>query len=92
MSDSRSILTYPKTHKSDQVDDYHGIKVSDPYRWLEDLDGEETKAWVDAQNQVTFGYLEKNPSPRENQTASNTSLELRKIWYTLSTGKSIFLL
>jgi prolyl oligopeptidase len=59
MSDSRSILTYPKTHKSDQVDDYHGIKVSDPYRWLEDLDGEETKAWVDAQNQVTFGYLEK---------------------------------
>jgi prolyl oligopeptidase len=61
MSDLRSILTYPKTQKSDHVDDYHGIKVPDPYRWLEDLDGEETEAWVEAQNKVTFGYLEKIP-------------------------------
>jgi prolyl oligopeptidase len=61
MSDSRSILTYPQTRKTDQVDDYHGIQVPDPYRWLEDLDGEETKAWVEAQNQVTFSYLEKIP-------------------------------
>ena len=48
---------YPPTRKSDQVDDYHGVIVADPYRWLEELDSAETKAWVEAQNKLTFGYL-----------------------------------
>src|SRR3989442_503336 len=52
-------LTYPPTHKSDVVDDYHGTKVADPYRWLEDVDSPETRSWVEAQNRVTFGYLEQ---------------------------------
>ncbi|WP_026733028.1 prolyl oligopeptidase family serine peptidase [Fischerella sp. PCC 9605] len=54
-------LTYPPSRKSDRVDNYHGTLVADPYRWLEDLDSEETKAWVEAQNKVTFGYLEEIP-------------------------------
>ena len=52
-----STSTYPATKTVSQVDDYHGVKVSDPYRWLEDLDSSDTRAWIDAQNKVTFGYL-----------------------------------
>ncbi|MEG3893669.1 prolyl oligopeptidase family serine peptidase [Microcoleus sp. Z1_A1] len=55
-------FTYPITRKIDQTDDYHGVKVSDPYRWLENPDSEETQAWVEAQNQVTFGYLNEIPA------------------------------
>lgn len=54
-------LTYPVTRKADQVDDYHGTKVTDPYRWLEDDNSAETKAWVEAQNKVTFDYLATIP-------------------------------
>ena len=53
--------TYPMTKKSDHVDDYHGTKVADPYRWLEDETSPETAAWVEAQNAVTFPYLERIP-------------------------------
>ena len=54
-------IEYPKTKKVEQIDDYHGTKVSDPYRWLEDDNSAETKAWVEAQNKVTFGYLKTIP-------------------------------
>jgi prolyl oligopeptidase len=55
-------LVYPQASKVEQVDDYHGILIPDPYRWLEDPDSEETKAWVEAENQVTFAYLEAIPA------------------------------
>ncbi|WP_411281617.1 prolyl oligopeptidase family serine peptidase [Gemmatimonas sp.] len=54
-------LTYPGTRTVDQVDDYHGTLVPDPFRWLEDDTSAETKNWVDAQNRVTFGYLDRIP-------------------------------
>jgi prolyl oligopeptidase len=49
---------YPSARVSPQVDDLHGTGVADPYRWLEDIDSPETRAWVEAENAVTFGYLE----------------------------------
>lgn len=52
-------LTYPKTEKVSQTDDYHGTKVEDPYRWLEYDTAANVGEWVKAENKVTFDYLSK---------------------------------
>ena len=52
-------IVYPRTKIADVVDDYHGTTVADPYRWLEDVDSPDTRAWVEAQNRVTFSFLEQ---------------------------------
>jgi prolyl oligopeptidase len=49
---------YPKTRTVEQVDNYHGVKVADPYRWLEDDNSADTKQWVESQNALTMPYLE----------------------------------
>ncbi len=54
-------VKYPKTKKINHVDNYFGTEVQDPYRWLEDDRSAETEAWVKAENQVTFNYLDKIP-------------------------------
>jgi prolyl oligopeptidase len=53
--------SYPSTKKVDIVDTYFGTSVPDPYRWLEDNDSPEVAAWVEAENKVTFAYLDKIP-------------------------------
>ena len=57
----QSTLSYPEAKKVDQVDDYHGTKVADPYRWLEDTDSADTHAWVEAENKLTSSYLAQIP-------------------------------
>src|SRR3954466_290274 len=52
---------YPATRTVDQVDTFYGTKVADPYRWLENESAPETAAWVEAQNKLTFSYLEAIP-------------------------------
>jgi len=54
-------LIYPPAERVELVEDYHGTKVADPYRWLEDPDSEPTRAWVEAENKLTFAYLERIP-------------------------------
>ncbi|MGB3153769.1 MAG: prolyl oligopeptidase family serine peptidase [Chitinophagaceae bacterium] len=57
-------VPYPPTKKGDVIDKHYGgnkISVADPYRWLEDDNSEETKAWVQAENKVTFDYLATIP-------------------------------
>src|SRR5699024_1705066 len=60
-NDNSVSITYPDTKKVDTVDTYFGVKVKDPYRWLEDDNSDETKEWVKEENEVTFAYLNKIP-------------------------------
>jgi len=60
-ADAPGRLAYPPARKTDQIDDYHGVKVADPYRWLEQADAPETRQWVEAENKLTFGYLGQIP-------------------------------
>src|SRR5207302_969554 len=59
--DSR--ISYPPAQRGNQVDDYHGVKVPDPYRWLEEdvRKSRDVAAWVTAENDVTFAYLKAIP-------------------------------
>ncbi len=54
-------LSYPTARTVEQVDDFHGTAVSDPYRWMEDLDSPELKTWIDGQNAVVQQYLADAP-------------------------------
>lgn len=54
-------VEYPPAHTVDQVDNYHGTLVADPYRWLEDVDAAETRQWVQAQNRLTQSVLARMP-------------------------------
>ncbi|MFL6237830.1 MAG: prolyl oligopeptidase family serine peptidase [Thermoanaerobaculia bacterium] len=54
-------IVYPESRRVEQVDEYHGVKVADPYRWLEDLDSQQTRDWVAAQNRLTSAYLAAIP-------------------------------
>lgn len=50
-------FTYPAAKQSDQTDTYHGIEIADPYRWMENIDSEEVKTWIEAENAISFDYL-----------------------------------
>jgi len=54
-------LSYPVADKGDQQDDYHGRKIADPYRWLEDTDSPKTREWIKAENELTADFLNKIP-------------------------------
>ncbi|MCR5471256.1 MAG: prolyl oligopeptidase family serine peptidase [Prevotella sp.] len=61
MVQAQCSMQYPQTEKDNTVDEYFGVKVSDPYRWLENDTSAQTTAWVEAENKVTSTYLRKIP-------------------------------
>jgi prolyl oligopeptidase len=67
-------LAYPPARRSDHVDIYHGLKVADPYRWMEDIDSPETRSWVEAQGRLSRAFLDATPG-RAEMTA-----RLKDIW------------
>ena len=90
MSNSKQPLTYPTISKSDQIDNYHGTAVADPYRALEDPDTEETKAWVEAQNQVTFSYLNEIPAREKIKQRLTKLWDYEKYGTPFKEGESYF--
>ena len=67
-------LSYPAAPRGTQTDVYHGVSIADPYRWLEEVDAPETKAWVEAQNRLTDSFLASIP---ERPAIRN---RLTKLW------------
>jgi prolyl oligopeptidase PreP (S9A serine peptidase family) len=59
------MLDYPQTPRTGTVDTLHSIEVPDPYRWLEDIDSEQTQAWIAEQNGLTCGYLSQIPAKEQ---------------------------
>ena len=70
-------LNYPVARQVEQTDDYFGTTVSDPYRWMEDVDSAELKTWIDAENELTQSYLVQIPV-RETMQRRLTALGLYK--------------
>ena len=67
-------FTYPLAPRGTQVDEYHGVKVPDPYRWMEDIDSPDTRTWVAAQGQLSREFLD-TIGGRDSMTQ-----RLRDIW------------
>lgn len=61
LTNAQTRIEYPMTKKNNQVDNYFGTEVSDPYRWLEETDSPEVKEWVEQENKITFDYLNNIP-------------------------------
>ena len=83
-------IVYPESKKIEHVDEYFGVKVPDPYRWLEDETSVETKAWVESQNKVTFGYLEKIPYREKLKTRLTQLFNYPRIGAPFRRGDTYF--
>ena len=75
-------MKYPSTRRGDQVDDYHGVKVADPYRWLEDdvRKSKEVADWVEAENKVTFALSASHSRARGHPETPHRTVELREVF------------
>ena len=83
-------LEYPSSPQGDVVDIYHGTSVPDPYRWLEDPNSEESRVWIEAQNALTYAWLEEIPQRPSSATAwrpcgSTSAIPAQHCWRASTT-------
>jgi prolyl oligopeptidase len=67
-------LIYPSAERGNHVDTYHGVKVPDPYRWMEDIDSPQTRAWVQAEDKLSRAYLDALPG------RDTIARSLKQVW------------
>jgi prolyl oligopeptidase len=67
-------ISYPAASTGTVVSDYHGVKVPDPYRWMEDIDSPATRAWVEAEGKLSRAYLDALPGRAE------IAARLKQVW------------
>jgi len=81
---------YPQARRDDTLDDYNGVKVADPYRWLERLDSPETRAWVRAEARLTDTYLAKIPVRQSIEQRLTELLNFEKFGMPFHKGRHYF--
>ncbi len=88
-----SKMKYPETRRVDQVDEYFGVKVPDPYRWLEaDVrESPEVAEWVKKQNEVARQYLGRDSAAARNREAAHGAVELRALFAARARRRQVFL-
>jgi prolyl oligopeptidase len=85
-----SVLAYPVARKVDVVDDYHGTKVPDPYRWLEDPSSPGYTEWIDAENTVTFDFLKTIPDREALRSRLTALWDYERFGVPFREGPEIF--
>jgi prolyl oligopeptidase len=71
---AQTSIAYPKAKKVEQVDNFHGTAVADPYRWMEETTSADTQAWIEEQNKITSAYLATIPE------RSKIKARLTELW------------
>ncbi len=85
-----TIAKYPVSAKADTVDTYFGVDVADPYRWMENDTSQQTAEWVKAQNEVTFGFLDKIPYRAQVKSRLEALNNYEKLGRPFRKGNSIY--
>jgi prolyl oligopeptidase len=83
-------LSYPQARRDDALDDYNGVKVADPYRWLEQMDSAETRDWVKAEAKLTDSYLEKTPVREQLKKRLTTLMDSERFGMPFHRGQHYF--
>ncbi len=83
-------LKYPEAHRGETVDDYNGIKVADPYQWMEKLDAPDTHDWIRAEAKLADSYLAKIPVRHELEARLTELLNFEKFGMPFHRGDRYF--
>src|SRR5438477_3132327 len=83
-------LRYPSTHRGGQIDDVNGVRVADPYRWLEDATSANAKSWIAAQNALTESFLSPVPARQRIRERLTSFFNYPKLHSPVAGGERVF--